>query len=454
MDRINKLTQVALRHSIFLVHYSIFQIANRNLPHLLIVFLLCPLIFSCKTKLKTRALDPGEIIRLSESETSARQNCEAKGAHAPHPTAVPEEPIRYIRVNFHFMNSTDSSSNYSYKTGTHFARDIVKYANQDLAKNQPMNLPLRNSTPVLPTNYRYVLTPDGSVEGDEGIYFHYDDALCYFIHQGKNRNSVSKEVIKKYCINPDSVLNVFVMPHHPDSVASKTYSEGQTGIALGNSIKISGIVEKKKYQPWLFRGLLNHEIAHVLGLHHSWGKRDGCDDTPPNPNCWHRTKNGSSCDSLNSNNVMDYNLNQNSWTPCQLSKIHRNFSQIGSRQRKLLIPHWCRLDTSQNVTIRDTVHWTTAKDLSGHLTIADGAQLTVSCRVALPENARIEVMPRGKLILDNSWLHNDCGEKVARHPGSRTRQKRSRPGCFSGGSEGSGYRRRVVMRNHSCSRQI
>ncbi len=362
---------------------------------------------ACQPKMIIRQLTEADVIRMDRAnEMPKRKDCHQLDGYNP---GAYSSPIRYVRVNFHFMNCSDSSANYSIKTGTHFAEDIVTHSNSDLSKNAPMNLPLGNTTPVYPTQYRYVLTPQKDVPGDKGIYFHYDDELYYFIHEGRYRNSTSKKVLEKYCISPDSVLNVFIMPHHPDSVKSKTYRERQTGIAIGTSVKVSGIVEKKKYQPWLFRGLLNHEIGHVLGIHHTWRSNDGCDDTPKNPNCWHGTNDGSPCDSLNSNNVMDYNLNQNSWTPCQLSKIHRNFANRSSKQRKLLIRNWCTLDTMQNISIKDSVNWTVARDLSGHVKVESGGVLTISCRTSFPKEGQITIMPGGQLILQEAFLHSDCG---------------------------------------------
>ena len=81
------------------------------------------------------------------------------------------------------------------------------------------------------------------------------------------------------------------MPHHPDSIASKTYAGGGVGVALGTNVKMAGMFESK--QPfWNYRQILSHEVGHVFGLQHSW-LSDGCEDTPKHPNCWNRSKNGS-----------------------------------------------------------------------------------------------------------------------------------------------------------------
>jgi hypothetical protein len=350
--------------------------------------------------------------RAIESENPNKSNsdwCENTLNYTPDTAHLDHFPMKYVRINIHFMNSSDSTHNFNGEEGIKYAESLIYYANLPLQENQQMFLPKGNNTPVLPVQYTYVLTSATNSPEDKGVYFHYDDDLYYFIQVGKDRNLASRTVLDKYNVGEDTILNLFVMPHHPDSIASPTYSLTETGIALGNSVKIAGLFEGDK-PIWHFKGLINHEIGHVLGLSHTWRYNDGCDDTPANPNCWNITTTAP-CNDNASNNVMDYNSRQNAWTPCQIGRIHQTFANTLSRSRKVLIPNWCQLHEDKHIFITDSIHWKGAKDLEGNLTIKSGGYLKISCRVSIPENGKITVEPGGTLILDQSFIHNDCGKK-------------------------------------------
>ncbi|NND33841.1 MAG: hypothetical protein HKN76_14725 [Saprospiraceae bacterium] len=362
----------------------------------------------------TRTL-PVSISSLQQISTNSNVQrtdlahlCGDDASYAPDTSHLDHTPIKYLRVNVHFMNSSDSTKNYSGERAKRFAQRMIAEATKGLENNTKMWLPINNETPALPTRYRYQLSASQGFEPDSGVYCHYDDDLYWFVSRGKNRNNYSRNVIQKYGIGLDSIINLFIVPHHPDSVISETYSVTSAGIALGSAVKISGVFETRK-DPWAFKGIINHEIGHVLGLRHTWNGNDGCDDTPRNINCWNNTQ-PPPCDTAASNNLMDYNANQSAWTPCQIGKIHKAMSREGSLPRKMLVKNWCTYDSGKTITIRDSVSWQGAKDLEGDLVIVTGGVLEVHCRVSIPPGGKIIVESGGKLILHDARLHNSCGQ--------------------------------------------
>ncbi|MEN0006175.1 MAG: M43 family zinc metalloprotease [Bacteroidota bacterium] len=334
--------------------------------------------------------------------------CKDPTAFAPDTNYVEHTPIKYIRVNFHWMNTTDRKANLDGKKAVDFVKGMVKASNYHLRKNKKMWLPVGNDIPALPTQFRIVLTPRPDDPTDDGIYFHYDDEKTYYVHKGKTRNLFKRDLINEYGVQLDTVLNVFLMPHHPDSVASKKYLAGNVGVALRNTVKIAGIVANGGTY-WDYAPTLNHEIGHILGLAHAW-RSDGCDDTPRHKNdCYSQSIPG--CATRTSNNVMDYSNAQKAWTPCQIGKIHMRLSRPGNLLRNFLEPRWCTLNEEASIVIRDTVSWDCRKDLEGHLIIENGGYLSMYCSTSIPKGGRIIVKPGGTLLLQEATLMNTCGEE-------------------------------------------
>lgn len=367
--------------------------------------LLCVSLFllGCSPALRTERFFPDAATRSDKPARPDRSCGDWRGylPDAAHPEYL---PMRYLRVNFHVMNSSDSSHNFSPEAGRAYLRHLLDCCNQALDTN------LRNwrspeGTAILPRRYRYVLTPQ---PGDDGIYFHYDDSLYYFISQGNNQNNYSRKVIDKYQVGKDSILNIFVMVHPDDSIRSKTYRAGGQGIALGTALKVAGIFETREPAE-NFDGLINHEIGHILGLSHAWVE-DGCPDTDNHPNkCWVWSEEPP-CRDIATNNMMDYNAYQIAQTPCQIARIQAGFANERSLVRKCLLPVWCTRNPARDLIIRDSVNWTGARDLEGNLTIAPGAVLEIHCRVSMPAGSSITVQPGGRLRLDGARLHNACGQ--------------------------------------------
>jgi len=315
---------------------------------------------------------------------------------------------KIIKAVVHIMYDSLGQNNFEPEEAKKFMYYLISDANKKLATNKKMHLPIGNDTEVLPLGYKYKIVPGTDEPGDDGYYFHNDNELYWFVNKGKNRNNYDRKVIKKYNIGGDSLLNIFVLPHHPDSIRSKTYKAHGTGIALGNSLKMAGFYANKDKGHWHFSTLLNHEVGHVLGLRHSWVGNDGCDDTPKNPNCWDDNQ----CkEAKASNNMMDYNNSQASVTPCQIGTMHKNMTKFTARQRKFLEQTWCELDTTADIIISGETHWKGEKDLSNHIYIEETGVLRLSSRLSMAKDSEIYIEPGGKLILDNCHLHNSWGNE-------------------------------------------
>ncbi len=349
--------------------------------------------------------------RHDAKEPRDRKYCTDPYDYAPYPEEDEWLEKRIIRINFHIMNDSIGDKNFPETEETYaYFKCLVDNCNERLRNNRKMNLPVGNQTPNLDPKYRYRLVPNTSDPDDNGIYFHYDNEHYFYVNKGKHRNNYKREVIEKYGVNTDSILNVFVLPHHPDSVKSKTYGGHDAGIALGTSVKIAGLYDDR-LKCWEYAVLLNHEIGHVFGLNHAWTKSDGCDDTPPNPNCWGPNSAAPCNTEVVSNNLMDYNAQQMAITPCQLGRVHRTIADLNSKKRGLVIAKWCEPDLSDNINVKGNIEWRGAKDLNKNIIVHPNSELTISCRLSLANGRKIIVKEGGVLILNECRIHNACGDK-------------------------------------------
>ena len=346
----------------------------------------------------SRSVDKKEVCYCLENEH-----------YLPREELAVLQDMKYVNSLFIFPNSSDLKNNWHGQESVKYAQEIIKQANHKLTLQRQMALPVGNNTPVYTIPWRYKLLEDKSQKSGYAVFDVVDDDLYYYISKGKYRNNSDMEIINKYGRPDVQALNVFAMPHHLDSVASPSYKPSSVGIALGNTIKIGGVRQHEIKNAWKMATLFNHEVGHVLGLRHSWYKNDGCDDTPPHPNCYSSKPDGD-CAGVVSNNMMDYNKSQTALTPCQVSIATRYLHHPTSKARGLLLKDWCTYDTSKSLIVTDSVHINRYVDLKGDIVVKAGGHLKISCTVNMPAGSEIIVHPTGTLVLNGCTIRNDCGD--------------------------------------------
>ncbi len=361
-----------------------------------------------------------DIVKPKSGGKTPIATCNQAANYAPDAKHPEHTPIRWVRINAHIMNSSDSSRNFKGDEARYFIRRVIETANYKLNENKQMHLPVGNNTPVLPPRFQWLLTGDADKPNHDGVYFHYDDQLFWINKKGPN-SFHSRDVCDKYSVYADSIINIFFVEHHPDSCKSKTYKASGDGIGYTNCVKIIGAYNTLQtnlankmdnafeVNVGGYADLLNHELGHSVGLPHTWNGQDGCDDTPPNNNCWNYNE-GKNCETEVSNNIMDYNAFRNALTPCQIGRVHYNLSQTQQRQHAFAKPTWCQRDPNATIYLQkgDTITWSSIKDLNGDLVIQSGAQLTLKCTLSMPPDSRIIVQSDATLILDACTITQRC----------------------------------------------
>jgi len=377
----------------------------------MIFFFLVVLTTSCTKKLKTLNLSATtevDEMAVVKSDKKVKCNCEDAMAYIPDDRFPEYQDLKTVLVNFHYPNTASLEYNWHGEEAVQFSKKMINSCNYQLSHNIKMNLPVGNDTPVYDTGYRLELAKDKDAKYGYAVYEDVDEENWYYIKKGKNRNNYNRTIIKKFAVDPDSVLNFFAMVYAPDSIKSEGFSSGLAGIALGTSLKVAGVKEFGMDETWRYASVSNHEIGHVFGLRHSWYKNDGCDDTPPHPNCWAPTEEGK-CAGVISNNMMDYNNIQKALTPCQIGTALKTMHKENARVRGLVKKDWCTYNPDKTLTIYEDIELNRAIDMKGDIIIEEDVKLRLSCRTHMPEGARIIIKPGAVLILNAAKIHNDCG---------------------------------------------
>ncbi len=358
--------------------------------------------------------------------------------YAPDSAHLDYTPVITIYLNFHFILRDDGTGNYratdngdpdtpdTFNNGYYIAQSIVQQANEKLNKLRKMRLPPGNSTQVIPeARYRYEIYTDPDDSTDQGIYF-WDSTEIYYYDHKYALGSKTVQFEYTFPVPHQNVINVFVFGEKKNQA-----QDSNGGVASGyednhHTLLMTSAwfreIELNMGSSWyLYANILNHEIGHLLGLYHTWGKNDYCDDTPKNCNCWNIDSSeipdsntwctAPNCGDSNvvSNNLMDYNIFRNAITPCQLGKIHY---YLNNTLPNFVKPDYCTVDTTKNIHIQsgEQAVWNSTRYLRSNLIIEPGAKLTLKCTLHIPKDGEILVKRGAKLIVDGGTLTNACGQ--------------------------------------------
>ncbi len=399
-----------------------------------------------------------------ESESSFLvTDCEDMANYSTSEIYPEQMPILYINVNIHFMlHETGDPGNFSETTtavtdisGYEYALEIIDAANDKLATTETysINLPYGAAPPSLATRFRYRLAGDADpgVTGDDGVYFHRDDDYYYFDYNNATLYGASNSA---HVLCPESPTG---FGHNTSTELNIFFQESDDGKALIDK-RFSGYAPSPPYASppyvpfviissgWttyrngfgpfhMMANLLVHEIGHDLGLSHTWNSIDNCSDTPENCNCYAqyitacKDADGcppaagacnipadcpcaelDACDVEFSNNIMDYNVYRQIFSPCQHGRI--NYWLVHEPVLNYVYKDYCEI-LDADLVIDDPgeeIVWESKRIMKGNIRIKALTTLIIKCWVGMPADAKIFVEGSGKLIIDGGTISSNCGE--------------------------------------------
>ena len=325
--------------------------------------------------------------QLGSAEIDTIELTYLKSAYIPSQST----PIKYVKVNFHYMHRIDGSGNFTETddgngdnsfNGYMHAMNIVEAANTEFSNNRQMYLPPGNTTDNPPMRIRFIL---------QGVYFHDDNNTHY------DFNSVSGTTLNSnYGI--DNSCNVYIMGSSSATKEIKGRANLGGGLRYAMTKDLWEIYKSNGYENIGADNII-HELCHNFGLVHTMRQSDGdccdgspdqaycdddCSDTPTweyivhtlnedDPCCW----NGDEC----SNNIMDYSANRQALTPCQLGRAHETIEDY--MEAYLLRNH------TSDISICD-VGYPTVTHIGKNVTVS-GSSCT-SQPVKIEENESITIL--------------------------------------------------------------
>ncbi len=323
--------------------------------------------------------------------------------YSVNPSSPQDEPIITIRVNIHVIENSNHTGNFLNNAAT------INFLSGLFAADNTISPHTMNFTPyghveqatwtinlgggpvpfISDTRIRFRLT---------GIYFHTDDIGWNY----NNNSSCGDYCFTNWGINKYQDINIFFFNY-----TGPAFGCGPRAGYINMGANWSSYDVNDVSNLWGIRTLLGHEMGHILGLSHTafWDGITNCaisddafDDTPyPDNghfnNCVPLNGTQTGCNVV-SNNVMGYNQCKGYFSPKQIAAMR----YYTSAHLKSYMD--CPITPSTQYNITTTQVWNTEKILDGSLKITFGGNLTVDCKLFMPQNTTIEVESGGQLTID------------------------------------------------------
>lgn len=221
--------------------------------------------------------------------------------------------VKVVRLTFHIIQKLDGTNNFPNDSiSKEFLTETTMEAlNNSMKENVEMNLGAHLAPFQADTRIRFELSNiyywNDDYDNIYRLYYHnYYDNVYYSLY--------GNYLMAKYVENKSNVMFKDNSIHVFFCMGGASVG-GHTTLATSKWMVLTNM--SGSHPAFTFR-TIKHEMGHIMGLEHSWLPDDGCDDTPPNSNCWDQHN----CDSIHSNNTMDYNNCQCAFTQCQINKMH------------------------------------------------------------------------------------------------------------------------------------
>ena len=314
-------------------------------------------------------------------------------------------PYYTVKVNIHWVtnkngeNFTPNNPNAQFD-GNKAARNLIEWANYDLRdfKIHPNPIYPASQSFLHDSHIRYELYSEPNKGDTHGGIWYWD-------------KNFKDQDIDSYPYK-NNVINIVMH----DNYSGTGDANGEAFLGGKDLIYIYRVFEQVKADSgklWNQKQIINHEFGHICSLEHSFeaGPCGGVDiDVAKECNYQLLPKPGCNNWDSKSTNMMGYNPNAYSLSPCQWKQMYSFLANSATKK-------WLKIDCNtlkEDADIildnhKETV-WDNTKMHNGNITVKTGSQLTIKCLLRLGPNKKITVERGAELLVIGGTITRLCDE--------------------------------------------